>query len=66
MFIISKEEMRTKHGRSPDYSDALVYATAPVFGGMATGSLVSEDAAELAEEPEDAQSFRRDLSISPY
>lgn len=66
MFIISKEEMRTKHGRSPDYSDALVYATAPVFGGMAIGSTLSEDAADLAEEPEDAQDFRRDLSISPF
>lgn len=43
LYIISKEEMRKEHGRSPDYADALVYATAPVPDGLPAGSSVSQD-----------------------
>lgn len=43
LFIISKEEMRKLHGRSPDYADALAYATAPVADGLPVGSSVIQD-----------------------
>lgn len=66
MFIVSKEEMRQKFGRSPDHSDALVYATAPVFDGMAIGSVISGEAADLLDDPVEGFDFERDLSISPF
>lgn len=44
LFIISKEEMRKDHGRSPDHADALAYATAPVQDGLPVGSAVSQEA----------------------
>jgi len=63
MFIVSKEEMRSKHGRSPDYADALAYATAPVFDGTPTGSVVSEDIEDVAAwEGSDLH----ELTIAPF
>ena len=63
MYIISKEEMRQKHGRSPDFADALAYACAPIFDGAPTGSVVSEDIEDVAAwEGEDM----RELTIAPY
>lgn len=65
LFIISKEEMRKDHGRSPDHADALAYATAPVQDGLPVGSSVSQD-------PEDAISGFMDglddseLVIAPF
>jgi hypothetical protein len=44
LFVISKEEMRRDHGRSPDHADALAYATAPVPDGLPAGSSVSQEA----------------------
>lgn len=66
MFIISKEEMRTKFGRSPDHSDALVYATAPVFDGMPIGSVVGGEASDMLDDPEETFDMSRDMSISPF
>jgi hypothetical protein len=40
LFILSKEDMRKMIGRSPDVADALVYATAPVSGGLLMGDVV--------------------------
>ncbi|MER6605761.1 hypothetical protein ABT282_07550 [Streptomyces sp. NPDC000927] len=65
LFIIPKEEMRQKHGRSPDYADALVYATAPVAEGLELGSTVSESADDLARELADL-SDEAEMSIAPY
>jgi hypothetical protein len=49
LFIISKEEMRKEHGRSPDHADALAYATAPVPDELPAGSSVSQDAEDAIE-----------------
>lgn len=65
LFIIPKEEMRQKHGRSPDYADALMYATAPVAEGLAAGDTLSEDAAALLAAMDDLED-EREMSISPY
>ncbi|MBD3004546.1 LAGLIDADG family homing endonuclease [Streptomyces sp. 5-10] len=65
LFIIPKEEMRQKHGRSPDYADALVYATAPVAEGLEVGSTVSEDASDMAHDLSDLDDDR-ELSIAPF
>lgn len=68
LFVIPKEEMRTKHGRSPDYADALAYAVAPVVDGLQVGDTVSEDALSLMDGMEDLGDFEddRELEIAPY
>lgn len=65
LFIISKEQMRKDHGRSPDYADALAYATAPVADGLPTGTTVSDSASAVAEDLEDMMDLS-DMSIAPY
>src|SRR5699024_11885945 len=49
MYIESKEEIRRRGGKSPDFSDAMVYACAPVYGGPQGGGVVSSSAQEIAE-----------------
>lgn len=65
LFIMSKDEMRSKFKRSPDIADALVYATAPVAEGLESGQTISQSAQEvaagLAEMEDDAM-----LTISPF
>lgn len=65
LYIISKEQMRKDHGRSPDFADALAYATAPVAEGLPVGSTVSDAAEDLAEDLEDMMDLR-EMSIAPY
>lgn len=65
MYIVSKEEMRSKHGRSPDYADALCYACAPVFDGAPIGSTISEDVHDIANAYEDGDDLR-ELTIAPF
>lgn len=65
LFIISKEKMRKDHGRSPDYADALAYATAPVAEGLPVGSTVSDSADAVSEVMEDMIDLA-DMSIAPY
>lgn len=65
LFIISKEQMRKDHGRSPDYADAMAYATAPVAQGLPMGSTVSESAYAVAEDLEDLMDMS-EMSIAPY
>lgn len=50
LFIASKEDMKAKHGRSPDYADALTYATAPVADGPQPGDVLSTGLEEFSEE----------------
>lgn len=64
LFIISKEEMRAKHGKSPDFADALAYATAPVTEELAPGTKFSDSAESLVHEL-DGDDYG-ELSISPY
>ncbi len=67
LYIESKEEIRKRNGKSPDYADSLVYATAPVHEGLSPGDTVSEDAHNLAVAEFDLEAeMMRDISISPY
>jgi hypothetical protein len=67
LFIISKEEMRAKHGRSPDLADALVYAVSPVSEGVVDGTVYSRSPQEvLEEEAAELQEDAWELQISPY
>lgn len=65
LFIISKEEMRTMHGRSPDLADAIAYAVAPVAEGLQQGDVISETADSVVGGLEDALSELQN-EISPY
>lgn len=65
LFIISKEQMRKDHGRSPDLADALAYATAPVAEGLPVGSTVSDPAGVLSDELGDLMDLS-EMSIAPY
>lgn len=65
LYIISKEQMRKDHGRSPDFADALAYATAPVAEGLPVGSTISDPAAQISEDLEDVMDLR-EMSISPF
>lgn len=64
LYIAPKEEMRAKHGRSPDFADALAYATAPVASGPQVGDTYSETAEDFARDLDDY--VDEDLSISPF
>jgi hypothetical protein len=64
LYIVPKEEMRTKHGRSPDFADALAYATAPVASGPQIGDMYAESAHSMAEELEGF--IDGDMAISPF
>ena len=64
LYIAPKEEMRSKHGRSPDFADALAYATAPVASGPQIGDTYSETAEDFARDLDDYMD--EDLSISPF
>lgn len=67
LYIESKEEIRERGGKSPDFADSLVYATAPVHEGLNPGDTVSEDAHALADaELELEAEMLREMSISPY
>lgn len=65
LFIISKEQMRKDHGRSPDLADALAYATAPVAEGLPTGTTLSDSAEDLVQDLDDSADFEG-LSIGPF
>lgn len=65
LFILSKEEMRKIHGRSPDFADALAYATAPIVDELPPGMGVSQDAGEAMEDFMDGLDDS-ELSIAPY
>lgn len=64
LFIVSKEDMRKEHGRSPDYADAMAYATAPVAEGMPMGSTVSDPADAVLADLDDLDDM--ELSIGPF
>ena len=67
LYIESKEEMRKDGRKSPDYADALVYATAPVHEGLAMGDTVSETAHNMAQAAELEEALMlAEMSISPF
>jgi len=67
LYIESKEDMRKNGRKSPDYADALVYATAPVHEGLAMGDTVSETAHNMAQAQELEEAMMlAEMSISPF
>lgn len=69
MYIESKEEIRRRGGKSPDFADAVVYACAPTFDGLRVGDVVSaapeEITAALEAERLEELEFAMETSISP-
>lgn len=67
LYIESKEEIRKRNGKSPDFADSVVYAVAPVHEGLMPGQTVSEDPHDL-EEDLDAmwEAMGRENQIAPY
>ena len=68
LLIASKEDMKAQYGRSPDFADAVAYATAPVVdpGQLHTGDIVSESAAGLADRFEEDWASDAETMIAPY
>jgi hypothetical protein len=67
MYIESKDEMRKRGVKSPDFADGLVYAVAPVYDGPAVGDVASASAEEItAEEQLEALADLQERMISPY
>lgn len=67
LYIESKEDIRKRSGKSPDFVDALVYATAPVYTGLNTGDTVSEDPRMLLNDTRlEELEILRDMQISPF
>lgn len=70
MYMESKEEIRRRGGKSPDFSDAMVYVCAPVYTGPQPGDIVQRSAEDIARESREA--LMRNLeaqlarTISPY
>lgn len=65
LFIVSKEDMKKVYGKSPDYADALAYATAPVVDSVSPGTRVSQSAEDLTEEL-DSPIMEAEISIAPF
>lgn len=65
LYIISKEEMRKEYGLSPDFADAVAYATAPVPDGLPAGTAVSQDAEAAIGDFMDGMDDS-ELTIAPY
>lgn len=67
LYIESKEEMRERGVKSPDFADAFVYAVAPVNEGLTTGDTVSAEAdTVLGVVEDDDLAMARDSQIAPY
>lgn len=66
LLIASKEDMRKEYGRSPDYADALTYATAPVAEGLQQGDVLSESAESMANALNEDNEYWTEEMISPY
>jgi hypothetical protein len=67
LYIESKEEMRDRGVKSPDFADAFVYAVAPVYEGLPTGSTVSAEASSLERDAvEEDLLMMKENQIAPY
>lgn len=67
LYIESKEDIRKRNAKSPDFADALVYATASVYSGLVTGDTVSQDPRILLEQDRlEELEVIRDIQISPF
>jgi hypothetical protein len=66
LLIASKEDMKSQYGRSPDYADAVAYATAPVAEGLQVGDVITGPAGDAVDLFEDEWMSDSDNMISPY
>ena len=71
MYIESKEEIRSRGGKSPDFSDAIVYVSAPVFDGLPAGAVVTTDPEQIVKAAKREAVLRnlmmdRAMTISPF
>lgn len=67
LYIESKEEMRERGVKSPDFADAFVYAVAPVYDGLTKGDTVTAEANHLLSEVTDEElELSRASQIAPY
>lgn len=70
MYIESKEEIRRRGGKSPDFADAMIYACAPVYSGPQAGDMVTASAHDVAARAHEEliQSVAAQMSrvISPF
>lgn len=70
MYIESKEEIRSRGGKSPDFSDAIVYVSAPVYDGLPDGTIIATNPADIVKAAQYEQlkydiEMRRAMTISP-
>ena len=67
LYIESKDDMRKRGVKSPDFADAFVYAAAHIFDGPSDGDVVSEEAEDIAAQALFAEYEERlDTMISPF
>lgn len=71
MYIESKEEIRSRGGKSPDYADAIVYVSAPVYEGLPEGAVVTTDPEEIVKASKVRSLIQkltadRAMTISPF
>lgn len=67
MYIESKEDMRKRGVKSPDYADAFIYANAPILDTLEFGDMVSQSASDITKEALlDDLAEQRENQISPY
>lgn len=67
LFLMSKEEMRAKFNKSPDFADALVYCVSPVPDQAIGSGVYSRTAQEVADDVDlEDMEAELGLSISPF
>lgn len=66
MYIETKEEMRKRGVKSPDYADGMVYASAEVFDGPQDGDTMTSPAEDIANAALEEMLEAAEMMISPY
>lgn len=67
LYIESKEEMRDRGVKSPDFADAFVYAVAPVHEGLASGETVSATPqGVISEDLDEDLAMMQENQIAPF
>ena len=66
MYIETKEEMRKRGVKSPDYADGMVYASAEIFDGPQDGDTMTSPAEDIANAELEEMLEAAEMMISPY
>lgn len=66
MYIETKEEMRKRGVKSPDYADGMVYASAEIFDGPQDGDTMTSPAEDIANAALEEMLEAAEMMISPY